>query len=93
MGVKFYKVSLNIKGEGLEIFEQIFTIWIAILQTLIVKILSYLFNWGVFRINKWVNYDKQSAYNSGLITKIILFEFFNNFTSLFYIAFIKVTYL
>jgi len=91
MGVKFGKVSLHLKGKSLELWEKIYSVGIVGLHALVIKLMSYFYLWGVFKLNKWVNYDKQSTYNAGLLTKIILFESINNYAGLFYIAFLKVS--
>ncbi len=51
-------------------------------------------SWGYAKLavllNDWENHEKESDYENNYILKIMIFEFVNNFNSLFTIAFVKV---
>ena len=58
-------------------------------SALILKIFSILYEIIARAFCNWENYEKKSQRNFGLGIKLIMFEFVNNYSSLFYIAFYK----
>lgn len=54
-----------------------------------IKVMSVIYSKLMSLFNDWENYEKQSQFDSSLTIKIILFEFINNYSALFYIAFFK----
>lgn len=54
-----------------------------------------LMSWGYAKLakllNDWENHEKESDYENNYIFKIMVYDFINNFNSLFNIAFAKVT--
>ena len=56
-----------------------------------------IMSWGYAKLarllNDWENHEKESEYENNYIIKIMVFDFVNNFNSLFNIAFVKVNYL
>ena len=55
-----------------------------------IKIMSTIYSKIMNWFNDWENHETQSAFDSYLTVKLIMFDFVNNYSSLFYIAFIKV---
>jgi hypothetical protein len=53
------------------------------------RILSVIYIKIIELFNNLENHDTQSKYYSSLTVKILIFEFFNNFFSFFYIGFFK----
>ena len=58
-------------------------------SALILKIFSILYEIIARAFCNWENYEKKSQRNFGLGIKLIMFEFVNNYSTLFYIAFYK----
>ena len=65
-------------------------ILVALLIGLQIEIVSIVFEKISQVLNIWENYEKNSIAKENYTYKLIFFEFFNNFNSMFYIAFIKV---
>ncbi|CAL4119685.1 unnamed protein product [Meganyctiphanes norvegica] len=53
----------------------------------LVWIINYYYRKIATALTKWENHRLQSDYDWHRISKLVIFEFFNNFSSLFYIAF------
>ena len=58
------------------------SLWISISNILFAELAKYL--------NHWENHRTQTEFEDALILKTFTFQFINSYTSLFYIAFIKV---
>ena len=54
-----------------------------------IKIMSYFFGYAADFLNEWENHEKTSIAEMHLSMKTVIFEFINNYFSLFFIAFIK----
>ena len=65
------------------------SILIPILQTLLMLGFDYLYSYVSIWMNDFENHRIESEYEDGLIIKTFLFRFVNNYTPLFYIAFVK----
>ena len=61
----------------------------AILNAIQIQIFNLIFEKIVMSLNKMENQRTQSEYDNSLIIKTYIFQFFNSFNSLYYIAFIK----
>ena len=61
----------------------------AMLNAALIKIFNYLYSKIVRKLNDLENHEYQSDYDSSLILKRYVFEFFTSFGTLFYIAFLK----
>ena len=57
---------------------------IEIMSSINLRLCKYLTNFE--------NHEKNSIYEESYVTKLLFFEFVNNFITMFYIAFIKVNY-
>jgi hypothetical protein len=77
----------SIEGDKTKIY--LYTIIFAALNAIFLKILSFLFIILSKILNKWENYQKQSESIKNLSTKLILFEFINNYSSCLIIGFLK----
>ena len=67
--------------------------YIGIMNGLQIKIMSFIYWYIANWLTKWENHEKNSTFDYNLSIKIIIFEFINNYSSLYYIAFVKVHYL
>ena len=61
----------------------------AIENTVLIAIMSNLYNYFANKLNDWQNYRKDFQRMNALAVKFILYDLINNFYPLFYIAFIK----
>lgn len=63
---------------------------IGILTAVQIKILSIIYSRVANWLTSWENHEKGSKYDYNLSLKIVIFEFINNYFSLYYLAFLKV---
>ena len=61
----------------------------AIENTVLIAIMSNLYNYIANKLNDWQNYRKDFQRINALAVKFILYDLINNFYPLFYIAFVK----
>jgi hypothetical protein len=83
-----FKIYLQSKSTS-EKYLQFVACLIGTLNGLQIKLMKYLYKKIAIKLNIWENHYKLKSKESSLALKLILFDFFNNYTSLFYIAFIK----
>ena len=65
------------------------SVFIACLNGLQIKIMNYIYYYIALFLNDWENHFSITEKNNSLAKKLILFDFVNSYSSLFYIAFIK----
>ena len=63
--------------------------YIACLNGLQIKIMNYIYYYIAEYLNNWENHFSLNDKNNSFSIKLILFDFMNSYSSLFYIAFIK----
>ena len=63
--------------------------YIACLNGIQIKVMNYIYYYISIYLNKWENHFSLQEKNNSLSFKLILFDFMNSYSSLFYIAFIK----
>ena len=78
--------SLGIKSQE---FSHYYPAMIGILNGCQIKIMSVVYSYIARWLTIWENHEKSSKYDKNLSLKIILFEFINNYSSLYYISFLK----
>ncbi|KAF8359770.1 anoh-1, partial [Pristionchus pacificus] len=61
----------------------------SILNTSSTMVLGMIYSGVVYRLTDWENHQTQTEYQNALIVKLFAFQFVNNYTSLFYIAFVR----
>ncbi|CAM9423223.1 unnamed protein product [Scytosiphon promiscuus] len=61
----------------------------SVLASLQIQFLSFIYSHVVRRLNDFENYRTETAYDNNLIFKTFLFQMFNNYSALFYTAFIE----
>jgi hypothetical protein len=61
----------------------------SVLGAVFVVVCNILYKKMAVLLNEWENHRTQTSFDDNLITKTILFQFVNTFTSLYYIAFFK----
>eukprot|EP00045_Choanoeca_perplexa_P014447 m.170068 g.170068 ORF g.170068 m.170068 type:complete len:962 (-) comp16678_c0_seq7:1832-4717(-) len=93
VGILFYrlavKASLFQSSGNAENASLITSITAAILNLVAIMLLSYLYRGLAVTLTEWENHRLDSEYQSALTVKIFMFQFANNYASLFYIAFFK----
>jgi len=65
------------------------SIYIACINGLQIKIMNYLYYYIALYLTQWENHFSITEKNNEFSKKLILFDFVNSYSSLFYIAFIK----
>lgn len=65
------------------------TITAALINLVAIKILQYVYNKLAIFLTDWENPPTHTAYKDSFTRKMALFQFVNNYTSIFYIAFFK----
>lgn len=60
-----------------------------LLNLIAITILKLVYNKLAVFLTDWENHPTKTAYKDSFIRKMALFQFFNNYTSIFYIAFFK----
>mmetsp|Transcript_24178 Transcript_24178/g.4042 ORF Transcript_24178/g.4042 Transcript_24178/m.4042 type:complete len:145 (+) Transcript_24178:1297-1731(+) len=61
----------------------------AFINAIQIKILNFIYKRVAKWLNNWENHETESKYANSLAVKMFLFQFFNSYSSLFYIAFGK----
>jgi len=61
----------------------------SIVSTVIIYIFGAIYNAMAYRLTDMENHRTQTQYNDALINKLFTFSFVNNFTPLFYLAFLR----
>ncbi|KAH9501962.1 Anoctamin-10 [Dermatophagoides farinae] len=74
-------------NEDPSILNFIFCFVPSIVYAVIVMFMNHLYIVAATRLNNYENHKTQESHENHLIVKLVLFEFFNNFICLFYIAF------
>lgn len=59
-----------------------------VIYAILVLIMSHFYRKLAIKLNDWENHKSQESHENHLIFKFVVFEFFNNFVSLFYVAFV-----
>jgi hypothetical protein len=62
---------------------------IGILSGIQIKVMSVIYSYIANWLTQWENHEKPSKFDYNLSLKIVIFEFINNYSSLYYIAFFK----
>ena len=70
-------------------YHYLIIIFIASLKCLQIKIFNLIYYYIAKKLNDWENHSTINNKNNDLAFKLILFDFMNSYSSLFYIAFIK----
>lgn len=61
----------------------------AFLNALQIKVMNQIYKVVATKLTNWENHEIDTHYNTALASKLFLFQFFNSYNSLFYIAFLK----
>ncbi|GCB78477.1 hypothetical protein scyTo_0015837 [Scyliorhinus torazame] len=91
LAVIIYKTWARFRVTTRNSFESFLltTIVSSLLNALSISILGKVYHIIAVKMTDWENYRTQTDYNDALIIKLFAFEFANNYSSLFYIAFLR----
>ncbi|XP_038674719.1 anoctamin-7-like isoform X1 [Scyliorhinus canicula] len=91
LAVVIYKTWARFRVTTRNSFESFLltTIVSSLLNALSISILGKVYHVIAVKMTDWENYRTQTDYNDALIIKLFAFEFANNYSSLFYIAFLR----
>lgn len=60
-----------------------------IMNTISTMVLGSIYEWMVVKLTNWENHRTNSEYHNALVIKMFALQLVNNYTSLFYIAFVR----
>ncbi|KAM9310503.1 anoctamin-10 isoform 1-T3 [Pholidichthys leucotaenia] len=95
--LSFYGMMIYFQMEGwaLEIHDTEPTFWTGILlfipsiiYAVVIEAMNLIYRYAAEFLTEWENHRLESSYQNHLVLKVLVFNFFNCFASLFYIAFI-----
>ncbi|CAG2218074.1 unnamed protein product [Mytilus edulis] len=92
IGVIVYRVFVSIdycSSNTAEACVLVTTIASSLLNTISILVLSKLYNLLARKLTFWENHRTQTSFDNALIIKMFAFEFVNNYSSCFYIAFFQ----
>ncbi|XP_034553258.1 anoctamin-10 isoform X2 [Notolabrus celidotus] len=83
------------EGWALKIHDEEPTFWTEILlyipsiiYAVVIEIMNIIYRYAAEYLTEWENHRLESSYQNHLVLKVLVFNFFNCFASLFYIAFV-----
>uniref|UniRef100_A0A3P8VR25 Anoctamin n=1 Tax=Cynoglossus semilaevis TaxID=244447 RepID=A0A3P8VR25_CYNSE len=95
MSLYVMMIYFRMEGWALSIHSEEPTFWTEILlyipsviYAVVIEIMNLLYRYAAEFLTEWENHRLESSYQNHLVLKVLVFNFFNCFASLFYIAFI-----
>ncbi|XP_026227587.1 anoctamin-10 isoform X1 [Anabas testudineus] len=83
------------EGWALSVHDEEPTFWTGILlfipsiiYAVVIEIMNLIYRYAAEFLTEWENHRLESSYQNHLVLKVLVFNFFNCFASLFYIAFV-----
>ncbi|XP_056142164.1 anoctamin-10 [Lampris incognitus] len=95
--LSFYVMMIYFEMEGwaLTIYSEDPTFWTGILlfipsiiYAVVIEVMNLIYRYAAEFLTEWENHRLESSYQNHLVLKVLVFNFFNCFASLFYIAFV-----
>ena len=86
---RFENKDINIYFAKFSSFEIFLTAVFAALNAIVIKSMGFFYKRLAKFLNEWENYEKEYQARKDKIIKLIIFEFINNYTGGFFIAFVK----
>nr|XP_020467304.1 anoctamin-10 [Monopterus albus]XP_020467305.1 anoctamin-10 [Monopterus albus]XP_020467306.1 anoctamin-10 [Monopterus albus] len=88
-------VYFQLEGWALSVHDEEPTFWTGILlyipsiiYAVVIEIMNLIYRYAADFITEWENHRLESSFQIHLVLKVLVFNFFNCFASLFYIAFV-----
>ncbi|KAJ0000058.1 hypothetical protein NQD34_011900 [Periophthalmus magnuspinnatus] len=87
-------IYFQMEGWALSVHDEDPTFWTGILlfipsiiYAVVIEIMNLIYRYAAEFLTEWENHRLESSYQNHLVLKVLVFNFFNCFASLFYIAF------
>uniref|UniRef100_A0A4W6EUW4 Anoctamin n=1 Tax=Lates calcarifer TaxID=8187 RepID=A0A4W6EUW4_LATCA len=88
-------IYFQMEGWALSVYDEEPTFWTGILlfipsiiYAVVIEIMNLIYRYAAEFLTEWENHRLESSYQNHLVLKVLVFNFFNCFASLFYIAFV-----
>uniref|UniRef100_A0A3Q1BXI0 Anoctamin n=1 Tax=Amphiprion ocellaris TaxID=80972 RepID=A0A3Q1BXI0_AMPOC len=88
-------IYFQMEGWALSVHDEDPTFWTGILlfipsiiYAVVIEIMNLIYRYAAEFLTEWENHRLESSYQNHLVLKVLVFNFFNCFASLFYIAFV-----
>uniref|UniRef100_A0A8C6SR91 Anoctamin n=1 Tax=Neogobius melanostomus TaxID=47308 RepID=A0A8C6SR91_9GOBI len=88
-------IYFQMEGWALSLHDEDPTFWTGVLlfipsiiYAVVIEVLNLIYRYAAEFLTEWENHRLESSYQNHLILKVLVFNFFNCFASLFYIAFV-----
>ncbi|KAM9852605.1 anoctamin-10 [Aulostomus maculatus] len=88
-------IYFQMEGWALMVYDQDPTFWTGILvfipsiiYAVVIEVMNLIYRYAAEFLTEWENHRLESSYQNHLVLKVLVFNFFNCFASLFYIAFV-----
>uniref|UniRef100_A0A8D3C0U3 Anoctamin n=1 Tax=Scophthalmus maximus TaxID=52904 RepID=A0A8D3C0U3_SCOMX len=87
-------VYFQMEGWALNVHDEEPTFWTGVLlfipsviYAVVIEVMNLIYRYAAEFLTEWENHRLESSYQNHLVLKVLVFNFFNCFASLFYIAF------
>lgn len=88
-------IYFQMEGWALSVHDEEPTFWTGVLlfipsiiYAVVIEIMNLIYRYAAEFLTEWENHRLESSYQNHLVLKVLVFNFFNCFASLFYIAFV-----
>ncbi|KAG7222048.1 hypothetical protein INR49_016808 [Caranx melampygus] len=88
-------IYFQMEGWALTVHDEEPTFWTGILlfipsiiYAVVIEVMNLIYRYAAEFLTEWENHRLESTYQNHLVLKVLVFNFFNCFASLFYIAFV-----
>uniref|UniRef100_A0A3Q4MA82 Anoctamin n=1 Tax=Neolamprologus brichardi TaxID=32507 RepID=A0A3Q4MA82_NEOBR len=88
-------IYFQMEGWALSIYDENPTFWThillfipSIIYAVVIEAMNLIYRYAAEFLTEWENHRLESSYQNHLVLKVLVFNFFNCFASLFYIAFV-----
>ncbi|XP_030605755.1 anoctamin-10 isoform X2 [Archocentrus centrarchus] len=88
-------IYFQMEGWALSVYDEDPTFWTEILlfipsviYAVVIEAMNLIYRYAAEFLTNWENHRLESSYQNHLVLKVLVFNFFNCFASLFYIAFV-----
>lgn len=80
--------ALKVRDEDPTFWTEILLFIPSIIYAVVIEIMNIIYRYAAEFLTEWENHRLESSYQNHLVLKVLVFDFFNCFASLFYIAFV-----
>ncbi|CAN9514212.1 unnamed protein product [Ophioblennius macclurei] len=88
-------IYFQMEGWALKVHDEESTFWTGVLlfipsiiYAVVIEVMNLIYRYAAEFLTEWENHRLESSYQNHLVLKVLVFNFFNCFASLFYIAFV-----